>query len=161
MSRFTHDAEFRRALDELDAGRQREVGALLVEGLLPLTGDERVARALKVARDRDAGADARHAALKSARAAALDSHARCGADSDWAEQADYFVARAAVACLGEQVLSHGKGSAWQAAVSCRMAKACVAAGEDESRSGAEIERQYQVLSDYLDENQLLNKPWRL
>ncbi len=150
MSRFRNDADFRRALDELDAGRQREVGALLVEGLSLLTGDERIARALEVARDRDAGATAWRTALKSARAAALDSHARCGADSDWAEQADYFVARAAVACLGDQVFSHGKGPAWQAAVSCRMARACVAAGEEASPSGTEIERQHQVLSDYLD-----------
>ena len=152
MSRFADDGSFRRALDELDAGRQREVGALMVEGLLPLTGDERIKGALKVARDRDTGAAALRAALKSAREAALESHARCGADSDWAEQVDYFVARAAVACLGEQVLSHGKGPAWQAAVSCRMAKACLAAEEEEGAGGAEIERQHHLLSDYLDED---------
>jgi len=150
MSRFANDGAFRRALDELDAGQQREVGALLVEGLLPLTGDERIARALEVAGNRDAGAAALRAALKSAREAALESHARCGTDGDWSEQVDYFVARAAVACLGEQVLSHGKGPAWQAAVSCRMANACLAAGEGESRSGAEIERQYSILSNYLE-----------
>ncbi len=152
MSRFANDGAFRRALDELDAGRQREVGAMLVEGLLPLTGDERIAGALDVARNPDAGATALRAALKSAREAALESHARCGADSDWSEQVDYFVARAAVACLGEQVLSHGKGPAWQAAVSCRMAKACLAAEDEEGPGGAEIERQHQLLSDYLDED---------
>jgi len=151
MSPFANDAEFRRALDELDAGRQREVGVLLVEGLLPMTGDQRIAGALEVARNRGASAAALRAALKSTREAALESHARCGADSDWAEQVDYFVARAAVACLGGQVLSHGKGLAWQAAISCRMARACLAA-EEEGLGGAEIERQHQLLSDYLDEN---------
>ena len=150
MSRFDDDGSFRRALDELDAGRQREVGALMVVGLLQLTRDERIQGALKVARNRNAGAAALQAALKSAREAALESHARCGADSDWAEQVDYFVARAAVACLGEQVLSHGKGPAWQAAVSCRMAKACLAAEEELGAGGAEIERQHQLLSDYLE-----------
>ncbi len=150
MSRFSDDTAFRQALDELDIVQQRDVGALMIEGLLSLTGDGRVSRALGVARDPNAGDDARLAALKSVKAAALDSHARCGADSDWAQQADYFVARAAVACLSDQVLSHGKGPAWQTAVSCRMAKACVAAEEDADQNGAEIERQYKILTDYLN-----------
>ncbi len=150
MSRFDNDADFRGVLDGLDTGRQREVGALMVEGLLSLIGDERIARALETARDRGTDTDARQAALKSARAAVLDSHARCGADSDWAEQASYFVARATASCLGDQVLSHGKGPAWQTAVSCRMARACVAAEEGANLTGAEIERQYRILSEYLD-----------
>jgi len=150
MSRFADDNQFRQALDQLDLPHQREVAALLVEGQLPMSGDPRLARALAVARDRNADGAALKAALKSAREAALDSHARCGADGDWQEQAGYFVARAAVACLGEPVLTHGKGPAWQAAVSCRMASACVEAVGDESLTGAEIERQYQAVSNYLD-----------
>ncbi len=150
MSRFANDAEFRSALDALELERQREVGALIVEGLLSLTRDGRVGRALEVTRDRNAGVDTRQAALKSVKAAALDAHVRCGADSDWTEHADYFVARAAVACLGEPVLSHAKGPAWQAAASCRMAKACAEVEQGVSLTGPEIERQYQVLSDYLD-----------
>ncbi len=46
MSRFANDAAFRGALDALELERQREVGALIVEGLLSLTGDERVGGAL-------------------------------------------------------------------------------------------------------------------
>jgi hypothetical protein len=149
MSRFTNDAEFRKALDALELPRQRQVGALLTQGLLSHTADERVNRALEVAKDAAGSADARQAALKSAKAAALDAHARCGADGDWTEQADYFVARAAVACLSEPVRSHGKGVGWQAAVSCRMAVACVDAEQDSGQSESEIERQYQVLAAYL------------
>ena len=80
MSQVSNDNEFRQQLDKLDKAQQRVLAANFIEHVLPLSGDERVARAVKVAADTDASSDELASALRSVTAAALDSHARCGAD---------------------------------------------------------------------------------
>jgi hypothetical protein len=149
MTTITNDREFRAVLDGLDATQQRLVAARFAESVLPLCTDGRIARALAVAADAAASREALAEALRSAKAATIDCHARCGAEGDWEAQAGYFVARAASAAL----TPHGQlpgGSAWQAAMSARMAQTAKSIASGEHSSGQESEQQYGILSDYLN-----------
>jgi len=149
MTMITNDTEFRAALDRLDARQQRLVGVRFVEDVLPLCTDDRIARAMAVAADGEAAAPALAEALKSAKAATIDCHARCGAEGDWEAQAGYFVARAAIAAL----TPHGQlpgGSAWQSAMSARMAQTSKSIVSGEDPGGPESEKQYAILTNYLN-----------
>lgn len=151
MSQISNDEEFRRALQGLDATQQRMLAAKFVEHVLALCSDERISRAVKVAADKNASQDELAAALKSARAATMDSHTRCGSEGNWTDQAGYFVARAAVAAITPQSQSASANPAWQAAMSSRMAQTSILI-DDASSTGlthSENEWQYDVLSKYL------------
>jgi hypothetical protein len=105
---------------------------------------------VQVAAAGNAGEDDLEAAHKVANKVWLDKHARCGADCAWEDQASYFVARAAAACLAPQKRSFGSGPAWQAAMSCRMARTCIVAAEVGSgASPGESDRQYSILNEFL------------
>lgn len=146
---ITNDREFRAALDGLDARQQRLAAVRFVEDVLPLCTDERINRAMVVAADGGASATALADALKSVKAATIDCHARCGAEGDWDAQAGYFVARAAIAALTPLGQLPG-GSAWQAAMSCRMAQTSKSIVSGENSGELETERQYAILSAYMN-----------
>ena len=82
MSRISNDAEFRKALDGLDATRQRLVAARFVENVMALGSDERIARVMRVAGNSEASEDALAEALKTARATTFACHTRCGSEGD-------------------------------------------------------------------------------
>lgn len=151
MSQITNDAEFKQALDSLDATQHRAIAASFIEHVLSLSDDSRIKRAVKVATDDTASNDEIADALKSAKAATMDSSTRCGAEGNWTDQAGYFVARAAVAALTPKTQSKSGNPAWQAALSCRMALTSIqidsASGEMPGHS--ENQWQYDILSNYL------------
>jgi hypothetical protein len=149
MNGISNDSEFRKQLEGLEHARQRTLAARFIEHVLPYSDDKRVARAVKVAAEMDASSDELADALHSATAAALDSHARCGADCKWSDQAGYFVARAVMAALspGEQA---GGSPAWQAAMSSRMARTCMSIESHEDAAGEEQLAQYRLLEEYLN-----------
>lgn len=151
MSQITNDEEFRKALHGLDATQQRIVAAMFVEHVLQLSNDERLSRVVKTAKDKNASQDELSAALKSARAATMDLHARCGAEGNWTEQAGYFVARAAIAAVTPLAQSQSGNPAWQAAMSCRMAQTSIQIDDETSEvaTHSENEWQYEILSNYL------------
>jgi hypothetical protein len=150
MSTISNDKQFRDALNGLNPRQQRIVGALFVESVLGLSEDPRVARSLVAVKDMEPGGEALTLARRSAKAASLEAHTRCGADGEWTDQAGYFVARAAEACLEPEGRSQGKGAAWKAAMSARMARTCLAADSDEDAHDTESQAQYQILTSYLD-----------
>jgi hypothetical protein len=147
---ISNDNEFRKALDDLGLEQQRVVGSLFVNSVLELSDDPRVAQSLQAATDTEIGDAALSLARRTIKAASLDAHARCGADGEWTDQAGYFVARAAEACLEPEGRSGGKGPAWKAAMSARMARTCLAADGEEDSHDAESQAQYQILTSYLD-----------
>ncbi len=150
MSSITNDSEFRTALSALSDQQQRAVGALFVENVINLNGDDRVAQALAAARDPEISDDVITMVRHAIKAASLEAHARCGSDGKWTDQASYFVARAAEACVEPEGRAQGKGPAWKAAMSARMAKTCLAAESDEDAHDSESQAQYQILTSYLD-----------
>ena len=151
MGQINNDTEFKQALQNLDATQQRNVAALFIEHVLPLSNDDRIKRVVKVATDNDASADEISDALKSAKAATMDCSTRCGAEGNWTDQAGYFVARAAVAAITPAAQSKSGGPAWQAAMSSRMAQTSILIDNDsdEVPEHSENEWQYDILSNYL------------
>ena len=152
MSDIKNEEEFKRELEALDDLRQRQVAALFVKHVLPLSADKRLERALKTASDEDATEEELAAALKLAHAVTFDSHARCGAEGHWSDQAGYFVARAAVAAVTPPSHSRVGGPAWQAAMSSRMAYTSMLIDDvtDQHSAHTECEWQHQSLSEYLN-----------
>jgi len=150
MAPISNDDAFRQSLLQLDPLQQRLVAARFVDHVLSLCSDDRIGRVLKVAADPEASGDELAGALKSARAAALDTHTRCGAEGNWRDQAGYFVCRAAVAALTPGEQAKGGSPAWQAAMSSRMARTSVLIGEesDAVTTKSESEWQYRALEDY-------------
>jgi hypothetical protein len=149
MTEFSDDTDFRKALDDLDATQQRLVAARFVENVVALCSDRRIAGVLKVAGDSEASAGELADALKTARATTFDCHTRCGSEGDWAEQAGYFVARAATAAL-TPLGKMPSGPAWQAAMSCRMAQTSMSIVSGDDTAGQESEQQHRILSEFLD-----------
>jgi hypothetical protein len=149
MTTISNEREFRAALDKLDATQQRLLAARFVTSVLPLCTDERISHAVAVAADSEASAATLAEALRTAKAATIDCHARCGAEGDWEAQAGYFVARAAIAALTPLGQLPG-GSAWQAAMSCRMAQTSKSIVSGEETAGLESEQQYRMLSTYMN-----------
>lgn len=152
MSHITNDAELKQALHDLDATQQRKVAAMFIEHVLALSDDERIKRVVKVAADEGASQNEVSDALKTARAAILDSSTRCGAEGNWTDQAGYFVARAAVAALTPQAQAKSGNPAWQAALSCRMAQTSIEIDNDSAvvPGHSENESQYDILAKYLN-----------
>ena len=151
MSQITNDKEFKQVLQGLDDKQQRIVAAMFVKHVLPLSDDVRLIHITKVASDSDASKGELKDALKSAKAATMDSHTRCGSEGNWTDQAGYFVARAAVAAVTPEKQSKAGGPAWQAAMSSRMAQTSMLIdSDDETQTPAGNEWQYDILSSYLN-----------
>ena len=149
MTDITNEAEFREALKEMSLTNQREVGASFVEHVASLADDERIGFAIRVASNMDAAEDELTAAHKAAKSAAIDCYTRCGSDADWAEQAGYFVARAASAIVAPEKDMGRDGPAWTAAVNSRMARTCSNIDTNPEAESQETGQQYRILEDYL------------
>ncbi len=144
---INNDAEFKSALEKLTCGQQRRIGAAFVRNVLALTADPAIAKVVDVAANAHAAEDELAQALRNARAAALESHTRCGADCDWQTQAGYFVARAAAALVVPEQSS--KSPAWEAAANARMARTCGLISAASTAMHQESEAQYQLLMQFL------------
>jgi hypothetical protein len=150
MTKISSDIEFRQNLAELDPARQRAVAVRFVENVLALSGDERIEHAVRVAGNPEASTDELAAAFKAIKKIILEKYTRCGADCDWKDQSDYFIARATAACLSPQLGRQERGKiAWQAAVGCRMARTCLSIDAEDSSPTDESDQQYRVLSEFL------------
>jgi len=150
MKSISNEKQFRDALNGLGIEQQRMVGALFAENVVGLSDDPRIPQALAAAKVSGMEEDALNLVRHNIKAAALHAHTRCGADGEWNDQAGYFVARAAEACVEPEGRSQGKGAAWKAAMSARMARTCLAAESDEDSHDTESQAQYQILTSYLD-----------
>jgi hypothetical protein len=152
MIAIVNETDFKREIESLNSDRQRQLAALFVRHVLPLSSDKRLDRVVKTAADPDASKEELSAALRSAMAVTFDSHAVCGAEGHWSDQAGYFVARAAAAATTTAEHSRAGGPAWQAAMSARMAHTSMLIDDvtEQHSAHTECEWQWQALSDYLN-----------
>ena len=151
MSEMSNDTDFRAALESLDEGQQRKIAAIFVQHVLHLSTDKRLELVIKIVSDADATEEELAAVLKSAHAVTFYSHARCGAEGHWSDQAGYFVGRAAVAAATPVALARAGGPAWQAAMSARMAYTSMLIEDATNQSAhTECEWQYQSLTGFLN-----------
>ncbi len=144
---ITTDADFKQALDKLDLPQQRRVGAAFVRNVLAL--NPAVTKVVEAAANEDTSADELALAFKQAKAAALESHTRCGSDSDWQAQAGYFVARAATALVAPD--KQATAPAWEAAANARMARTCGHIDASDESMHEESEAQYRLLEQFLND----------
>lgn len=144
---ITQDTDFRQALDKLGLRQQRRIGAAFVRNVLVF--NSAVTKVVDVAANEDSTADELALAFKQAKAATLDSHTRCGADSDWQAQAGYFVARAASALVAPE--KQAKAPAWEAAANARMARTCGHIDAADESMHEEGEAQYRLLEQFLND----------
>jgi hypothetical protein len=150
MTEITNDIHFREVLNGLSLAEQRSVGAEFINLVISLSDDDRIDFAVRMANNNEATESELAAAFKAAKAAALDSHTRCGADADWSEQAGYFVARAASAIVAPEKSSRNENPAWNAAVNCRMAHTCTMIESNTDEEPQESEKQYRILEQYMN-----------
>jgi hypothetical protein len=148
MTAIHNETDFKRAIDGLSLAQQRQVGALLVERVLQFYNDERIQRAVRLAKTPDISDEELQDAYRAAKSASVESFARCGADGNWRDQAGHFVANAALACVSSGGAAK-KNLAWEAATSSRMACTCENIAAGNSDGGTEQAHQYQILSQFL------------
>ncbi|MBU1722823.1 MAG: hypothetical protein KJ892_03080 [Gammaproteobacteria bacterium] len=145
-----NDSDFRKELEQLSLAHQRRVGAAFVRNVLELSVDPAVTKVVDTAANaEDVTDDELALAFKNAKAAALESHTRCGADSDWQAQAGYFVARAASALVAP--VKQAKSPAWEAAANARMARTCGMIESADESMHEESEAQYRLLEQFLND----------
>lgn len=149
IQKISNDAELRSALKQLNDEDTREVGALFVDSVLFLNTDSRVARAIKMAHDPDASPEELEDVFKASKRAMIDSRTRCGADCDWDDQAEHFVARAATAVVAPEGQCAAKDPIWQTVQSCRMARNCALIAADDDSANPEAQNQYDIINKYL------------
>jgi len=149
MTAITNDKQLREKLDSLDLEQQRLLAAQFVRNVINLSADKTVEKVLVVAEDASSSEDEQFNAYKLVKTIATKSYTDCGSETDWQEQAEHFVASAAMACLTpESLLAKGKSLAWKTAMQARMAKNCQMIEQDSGDIDNEAQRQYQMAQDF-------------
>lgn len=145
MTVIQNDMQLKAKLDSLELAEQRKLASQFVRNVIHLSADPRVEKALQVAEDTQASEDEQFNAFKQAKTVATKSYTDCGSETNWNEQAEHFVASAAMACLTpENLLAKGKSLAWKTAMQARMAKNCEMIEKDNGEVDNEALRQYQM-----------------
>ncbi|MBT3348338.1 MAG: hypothetical protein HOM84_06765 [Thiotrichales bacterium] len=154
MKEISNDSEFKKVIDELTLEQQREVGTRFVHNVLQRSENLRVEGIIAAVSAKDQTGNVLSAAYRDARDVSLKAHTRCDSECNWNEQASYFIARAAEACVEPKKRSHGKNPAWKAAMHCRMARTCIVAEQGDESNHSESELQYEILKSYLNLNRV-------
>jgi len=147
---ISDDREFRQQLKNLDDKPQRVVAGLLVENVLELNGDDRVKRAVKVAKDEDTADDVLRQVFNEVKKATIESRARCDINCDWNEQAAHFVSKAASAAIAPEDLCKAQDRMWQVVVSCRMARSFALIALDDDSPNPEPIAQYRIFTKFVE-----------
>lgn len=149
ITRVTNDTELRQALKQLSTAQKREIGVLFIDEVKHLITDKRIQDAIGIAHDKDASENDLEAAFLAVKKAMIDSYTRCGADSNWDDQAEHFVAKAVMALLTPKTSANTVEPLWQVVQSCRMARICGLIAADDDSPNPEAEKQYQILNEFL------------
>jgi hypothetical protein len=149
MSKISNDAEMRDAINRLDAGAQRALGARFVDGVKELTSNPDLLRAIATAMEMDAPATALEAAHRTAKGIAVATYTACGHDADWLAQAEHFVAAACAAALAPPAGGNDLSPAWKAAMQARIARTCAMIEQTDERGDNEAAHQYGIVEELL------------
>ena len=150
MTKIQSDAEFRAALAGLSVQQQRAVGRLFVESVIALSDDSAVRTAFGHLDSADLSGSDLAEVFHSAKAAAVGSYTLCGREADWKQQAGHFVAAAVAACLTPEDQVRCADLAWSTAMNARMARVCESVADGCGTQECETEKQYEILSRYLE-----------
>jgi hypothetical protein len=149
MTAITNDKQLRNKLDSLDLQQQRLLAVALVESVIHLSSDIRIKKAMTIAEDPQSSENEKLDAYKQVKTIATKSYTDCGSETDWKEQAEHFVAAAAMACLTpENLVSKGKSLVWKTAMQARMAKNCEMIEKDSGDVDNEALKQYKLAEQF-------------
>ena len=146
---INNDKEFKSARVGMNPSQLRLAAAGVVDSVLPLSTDERIVSAVKVARQEKASETELEMQLRSVKAAALASYTQCGKLCDWHGQAGHFVAKAAVRCV-EPLTDGGAQRVWECAMDARMARTCEVIATGEGTENNEAQVQYRIVESLLN-----------
>jgi hypothetical protein len=145
MANITNDSELRQFIDNLGFEQQRALGVKFAEGVIDLTQDPRLKKALATALTAAVSAAEIEEAYKTAKAISTATFTACGRDADWMAQAEHFTAAALQAALAPVDQLPGKGTAaWKAAMHARMARNCAMIETGQGSADSESTRQYKI-----------------
>lgn len=152
MSLIRDDTAFKQAIDAMPLAQQRVLGARFVNDVFDLTDDFRLKRALKCAESSTASDAELLEAYRDAKSAEVETYTACGHMVDWRTMATHYVASAIAACVAPTAtLVPGIDSpAYDAAMASRMAKNCERLADGDHGECREMDRQYEIIRDFLD-----------
>jgi len=149
MTAITNDKLLRSKVDSLSLQQQRLLAVSLVESVIHLSSDARIKNAMAIAEDPNSKSNARLDAYKQVKTIVTKSYTDCGSETDWKEQAEHFVASAALASLTpENLISKGKSLVWKTAMQARMAKNCEMIEKDSGDVDNEALKQYKLAEQF-------------
>jgi len=149
MTSITNDKQLRNKLDSLDLQQQRLLAALLVKSIIHLSSDSSIVKAISVVEDSNSSELEMENAYKQVKTITTKSYTDCGSETDWKEQAEHFVAAAAMACLTpENLIAKGKSLVWKTAMQARMAKNCEMIEKDSGDVDNEAIKQYKLAEQF-------------
>ena len=143
MPHIANDQDLRNILKNLSMERQRAIGARFAGSVGGAARDPRLQRVLEIAVQPESSE--REDAYQTAKSITVQTYTACGRDTDWAAQAEHFVAAACVAALTPDGLATGSTNlAWKAAIQARMANNCLMMENDDAAQDNEAQRQYRI-----------------
>ena len=145
MPNIGNDSELRQFIDSLSFAQQRALGMRFAQGVIDLTQDPRLTKALETALTPGVSAPELEEAYKTAKAISTATFTACGRDADWMAQAGHFSAAALQAALAPADQLPGRGTAaWKAAMQARMARNCAMIETGQGSADSESQRQYKI-----------------
>jgi hypothetical protein len=163
VEKITNNYAFNQALSSLSLVQQRQVGARFIAHVLDLTDGSCTQHAQQIAEKRDVTAEELENAYRAVHSIYVATHPRSDLSQlDFKKQAAHFVTEACMACLAptyEEYQTHHLAE--KVAGYCRMARICSSIQHEEdypkfsdaeSSLVQEIEAQYQIINEYLQEN---------
>ncbi|RLA07533.1 MAG: hypothetical protein DRQ51_05750 [Gammaproteobacteria bacterium] len=148
MKTITNDKQFKATIDELSSLQNRKLATLFLQNVMGLTDKKKYQQLLTLASNKNA-TEQEYANLQTAiQTMVVETNARCGTDTDWAAQAEHFVAKSALSCVKDANRSN-QNSAYDSAMYARMACNFASIADGKSDEQAETQAQYQILIQFL------------
>ncbi len=144
---ITNDKDFKAAMANLPAARQRQLAVGFVRRVLDLCSDVRVKAALQAAERADITAAELALISPSVHSARVESYTQCGRDTGWAPQASHFVAKATECCVRADPAGDNIG--WDVAMYARFARTCQRVADGAGTDNDEALAQYRLLEIFL------------
>jgi hypothetical protein len=151
MKTITNDEEFRTALNGLSQIERRIVGLHFLNNVMDITDKKLFLPIISLFANKGIHEGDFTSLMTNMRKLTVESHARCGSDTDWLKQAQHFVAKAAYFLT---MSANDKDNlAQEVAMAARIARNFVAIAEGKSDNNEEVQAQYQILVKFIEDKQ--------
>jgi len=161
VDKITSNESFKKALSSLSLAQQRQIGARFIANVLDLTDGSCIKHAQMVAEKSDITAEELENAYHAVHSIYVATHPRSDlSELDYEKQAAHFVTEACMVCLAPTYAEYRTYHlAEKVASYCSMARLCSSIQHEEEypkfldaeeSSKKEMDAQYQILSEFLE-----------